>query len=157
MALLLITHDLGVVAEYADRMCVMYGGEIVEAGDVRDVFRAPAHPYTRGLLGSVPSPRPRNIGEPRPRLQTIEGTVPPLGKFPTGCRFRNRCNFAVAGCEAPDLSLVACAPHPESTAPPISAGPGALQTAEGSAKFVHVTRCWRHLELTNAESVQAPA
>jgi oligopeptide/dipeptide ABC transporter ATP-binding protein len=85
LALLLITHDLGVVAEMADRVAVMYCGRIVEQAPVADVLGAPAHPYTRGLLASVPAGR---RGE---RLAAIPGTVPPLGRFGDGCAFSPRC------------------------------------------------------------------
>src|SRR5262249_52621805 len=85
LSLLLITHDLGVVAETADRVAVMYAGRIVETGPVRTIFRRPAHPYTRGLLASMPSGRP---GE---RLQAIDGAVPMLGDLPQGCAFNPRC------------------------------------------------------------------
>ena len=85
LSLLLITHDLGVVAETADRVAVMYAGRIVESGPVRAIFRAPAHPYTRGLLASIPG------GAPGQRLRAIDGTVPLLGKLPPGCAFNPRC------------------------------------------------------------------
>jgi peptide/nickel transport system ATP-binding protein len=85
LSLLLITHDLGIVAETADRVAVMYAGRIVETGLVRDIFRNPAHPYTRGLLASIPGGR---RGE---RLRAIEGTVPLLGDLPAGCAFTPRC------------------------------------------------------------------
>ena len=85
LSMLLITHDLGVVAEMADRVAVMYCGRIVEQAPVADLFRAPAHPYTRGLLASIPGVHP---GE---RLSAIPGTVPPLGKFGEGCSFAPRC------------------------------------------------------------------
>jgi oligopeptide/dipeptide ABC transporter ATP-binding protein len=85
LSLLLITHDLGVIAETADRVAVMYAGRIVEQGDVRDIFRDPKHPYTRGLLASMPG------GAPGTRLRAIEGTVPPLGALPPGCPFNPRC------------------------------------------------------------------
>jgi oligopeptide/dipeptide ABC transporter ATP-binding protein len=85
LSLLLITHDLGVVAEMADRVAVMYGGRIVELATVDQVFRTPAHPYTRGLLASIPAGRP---GE---RLTAIPGTVPGLGSFGAGCPFADRC------------------------------------------------------------------
>jgi oligopeptide transport system ATP-binding protein len=85
LSLLLITHDLGVVAETADRVAVMYAGRIVETGPVRSIFRSPAHPYTRGLLASIP-------GGPRgTRLHAIEGSVPLLGQLPQGCAFHPRC------------------------------------------------------------------
>src|SRR5207248_3180908 len=85
LSLLLITHDLGVVAETADRVAVMYAGRIVETGPVRAIFRSPAHPYTRGLLASMPGGRP---GE---RLRAIEGSVPLIGELPPGCAFTPRC------------------------------------------------------------------
>jgi oligopeptide/dipeptide ABC transporter ATP-binding protein len=85
LALLLITHDLGVVAETADRVAIMYAGKIVEHGPVREIFHSPQHPYTRGLLASLP-------GAVRgQRLRAIEGTVPVLGAFPSGCTFHPRC------------------------------------------------------------------
>jgi oligopeptide/dipeptide ABC transporter ATP-binding protein len=86
MAVLLITHDLGVVAGRADDMCVMYAGQIVERAPTRQVFEAPAHPYTRGLFGSVPT-----ITGPRERLTPNSGSVPPPAAWPTGCRFAPRC------------------------------------------------------------------
>jgi oligopeptide/dipeptide ABC transporter ATP-binding protein len=85
LSLLLITHDLGVVAETADRVAVMYGGRIVEEAPVRDVFHDPKHPYTRGLLASVPG------GQPGALLRAIPGTVPALGALPAGCAFAPRC------------------------------------------------------------------
>jgi peptide/nickel transport system ATP-binding protein len=85
LALLLITHDLGVIAETADRVAVMYAGRIVEQGPVRAIFRTPQHPYTRGLLASIPGGRPGH------RLRAIEGTVPLLGQLPAGCAFHPRC------------------------------------------------------------------
>jgi len=85
LSLLLITHDLGVIAETADRVAVMYAGRIVEFGAVREIFRDPKHPYTRGLLASLPT------GTPGTRLRAIEGTVPILGGLPPGCAFNPRC------------------------------------------------------------------
>ena len=85
LALLLITHDLGVVAEMADRVAVMYAGRIVEEAPVDDLFANPKHPYTRGLMASIPG------GAPGTRLQAIQGTVPPLGELPPGCSFTPRC------------------------------------------------------------------
>jgi peptide/nickel transport system ATP-binding protein len=85
MAMVLITHDLGVVAEVADDVAVMYAGRIVETGPVRAIFRHPGHPYTRGLLASMPGGRP---GE---RLRAIDGSVPLLGELPPGCAFTPRC------------------------------------------------------------------
>jgi oligopeptide/dipeptide ABC transporter ATP-binding protein len=85
LALLLITHDLGVVAEMADRVAVMYAGRIVEQAPVRALFQDPKHPYTRGLIASMPG------GAPGSRLRAIDGTVPPLGELPSGCAFSPRC------------------------------------------------------------------
>ena len=85
LSVLLITHDLGVIAETADRVAVMYAGRIVEEAPVRDLFASPAHPYTRGLLASMPG------GAPGSRLHAVEGTVPGLGSLPAGCAFEPRC------------------------------------------------------------------
>ncbi|HSF85567.1 MAG TPA: ABC transporter ATP-binding protein [Acidimicrobiia bacterium] len=85
-AVLLITHDLGVVAEMADRVAVMYAGEIVEQTDVRTLFAQPLHPYTKGLIGSIPV-----LGAPTSVLDTIPGVVPSLIDLPVGCRFAARC------------------------------------------------------------------
>ncbi len=85
-AVLLITHDLGVVAEMADRVAVMYAGEIVEQTDVRTIFKGPLHPYTQGLIGSIPV-----LGAPVDTLDTIPGIVPSLIDLPPGCRFADRC------------------------------------------------------------------
>jgi oligopeptide/dipeptide ABC transporter ATP-binding protein len=85
LSLLLITHDLGVVAETADRVAVMYAGRIVETGPVRAIFRDPKHPYTRGLLASIPG------GMPGKHLRAIVGSVPMLGNLPPGCAFNPRC------------------------------------------------------------------
>ena len=100
MAVLIITHDLGVIAEIADEVIVMYAGKIVESAPVHEIFANPQHPYTIGLLGSIP-----RLGEYRERLSTIEGTVPSPGNQPKGCRFSPRCPFADARCrdESPPL------------------------------------------------------
>jgi oligopeptide/dipeptide ABC transporter ATP-binding protein len=87
MALMLITHDLGIVADTCDRVCVMYAGRIVEEGNVYEIYREPQHPYTMGLLKSTLS-----IDEFKETLVTIEGTVPDLTNLPPGCRFRPRCS-----------------------------------------------------------------
>jgi peptide/nickel transport system ATP-binding protein len=93
MAVLLITHDLGVVAEYADRVMVMYGGQIVEETNVETLFEKPKHPYTIGLLESLPS-----LEKEVDRLGAIKGMVPPSHSFPKGCRFADRCPNAMAKC-----------------------------------------------------------
>ena len=101
-AMLFITHDLGVVAEVADDVAVMYAGRIVEQAAVRALFEAPLHPYTRGLMAARPSIQ----GERRERLQTIEGLVPPLHALPKGCRFVDRCSQREAICHEQDPPLV---------------------------------------------------
>jgi oligopeptide/dipeptide ABC transporter ATP-binding protein len=115
-AVLLITHDLGVVAEMADRVAVMYAGEIVEETDVRTIFKEPKHPYTRGLIGSIPV-----LGKLTDILDTIPGVVPSLIDLPPGCRFADRCRARV------ENNLEICLEtHPE-----------LLPVADG-----HHVRCW---------------
>ena len=103
-AVLLITHDLGVVAEMADRVAVMYAGEIVEQTDVRTLFKDPLHPYTLGLIGSIPT-----LGALSDELATIPGVVPSLIDLPAGCRFADRCaarvenNLEICTVEKPEL------------------------------------------------------
>jgi peptide/nickel transport system ATP-binding protein len=99
-AVLLITHDMGVIAETADRVAVMYAGRIAEIGPVVDVIHRPQHPYTRGLMGSIPS-----IGEETERLTQIDGAMPRLTAIPSGCAFHPRCPHAFERCrrERPDL------------------------------------------------------
>ncbi len=103
MALLLITHNLGIVANYMQRLYVMYAGRIVESGPVTEVLATPCHPYTQGLLAAVPSLR-----LDKPRLQDIPGTVPPPGRFPTGCAFAPRCVQAEERCCAAVPPLSGC-------------------------------------------------
>lgn len=93
MALLLISHNLGVVGNMADRIAVMYAGKIVETGPTEKILTVPAHPYTRALLAAVPQ-----LGGSGGRLQTIPGTVPPPGEYPSGCRFAPRCADACERC-----------------------------------------------------------
>ena len=103
-AIILITHDMGVVAEMADRVVVMYCGQKIEEGTVSDVFRAPRHPYTLGLLGALP--RLGHAGEVgEPLLNEIPGVVPPLTDLPNGCRFSDRCAYSTEKCvrRAPPL------------------------------------------------------
>jgi oligopeptide/dipeptide ABC transporter ATP-binding protein len=114
MALLLITHDLGIVAEVCETVAVMYAGRIVESGPADRVFAQPGHPYTQGLLASALS-----VEEVRPITRVMEGTVPDLAALPRGCRFHPRCPFVMDRCrtdDPPDLTL----------------GPG------------HVAACWLH-------------
>lgn len=104
MALVLVTHDLGVVAEMADRVAVMYAGRIVEEAPVRQLFASPQHPYTRGLMASIP-----RLDGPIDRLSVIEGNVPSPDQPLSGCRFAPRCAFADSLChsEAPSLEEIA--------------------------------------------------
>jgi oligopeptide/dipeptide ABC transporter ATP-binding protein len=94
MAIMLITHDLGVVAEMADEVVVMYAGKVVERADVRTVFGSPHHPYTRGLLQSIP-----RLDERVERLEVIKGTVPSPLNLPTGCLFKRRCPYRMRVCD----------------------------------------------------------
>ncbi|PHK95434.1 peptide ABC transporter ATP-binding protein [Pseudoroseomonas rhizosphaerae] len=95
MAIMIITHNMGVVAETADRVMVMYAGRVVEQAPVETLFDAPLHPYTRGLLDCVPS-----LSAEKPRLVAIPGSLPEPSRRPSGCRFRPRCGLAVPACAA---------------------------------------------------------
>ncbi|HEU4389705.1 MAG TPA: ABC transporter ATP-binding protein, partial [Blastocatellia bacterium] len=120
LSILLITHDLGVVAESADTVAVMYAGRVVEEAPVRELFHNPRHPYTLGLLRSIP--KPSREGPDRRRLETIEGTVPALGDLPKGCAFTPRCKYAILECKSGSIPLL-------------------------SVSEVHRTRCIRFEEL----------
>jgi oligopeptide/dipeptide ABC transporter ATP-binding protein len=98
MAMLFITHNLGVVAQIADRVAVMYAGQIVEQAPVGAIFSGPAHPYTRALFAAIP-----RLDRDAQELAAIPGRVPPLDAMPAGCRFAPRCPLARAGCEAPQV------------------------------------------------------
>jgi oligopeptide transport system ATP-binding protein len=104
MGLILITHDLGVVADVADKIAVMYAGRIVERADVYDLYRQPAHPYTKGLLESIP-----RLDQKGQQLAAIGGLPPNLMRIPAGCAFNPRCKFAQDVCreDRPALRLVA--------------------------------------------------
>jgi len=131
LALLLITHDLGVVAEMADRVAVMYAGRIVEHAAVTDLFAAPKHPYTQGLLASIPG------GAPGSRLRAIQGTVPALGSLPPGCSFTPRCPHRFEPCPTA---------HPGDTQLP----PDRVLPREGGrsvrlqADVPHTVKCYLH-------------
>jgi peptide/nickel transport system ATP-binding protein len=105
LSMLLITHDLGVVAETADRVAVMYAGRIVEEAPVGELFRAPRHPYSEGLLRSVP--RLTEAGIKQRRLQTIAGSVPGLLELPAGCKFAPRCAYVIRECSEGEPALLA--------------------------------------------------
>ena len=94
LAMLFISHDLAVVSHVADRVAVMYAGSLIEAGTKADIFSAPAHPYTRGLLRAIPTLATERAAP----LATIEGTVPPIGRMPRGCAFEPRCAYRVDNC-----------------------------------------------------------
>lgn len=104
LAVLLITHDLGVVAETADRVCVMYTGKVVEESGVNQLFDKPKHPYTQGLLNSVPKLSGADI-ERDARLQTIEGVVPSPTELPPGCHFEPRCRYRMPECREREIPL----------------------------------------------------
>lgn len=106
MSILLITHDLGVVAEVCDQVIVMYAGRIVEQGSVEAIFRNPSHPYTRGLMNSIP-----RLGHKQEYLPTIEGTVPSLANLPRGCRFQDRCSKVHDKCREQEPSLRSVMPR----------------------------------------------
>jgi oligopeptide/dipeptide ABC transporter ATP-binding protein len=118
-AILLVTHDLGVVAGMADRVHVMYAGRLVETAPTAALFAAPRHPYTVGLLGSVP----RITGDPRARLAAIPGQPPDLAALPAGCAFRERCALAVLRCAT--------------VVPPLEPLPSAPDRARATACFEH--------------------
>ena len=121
MAMILITHDLGVVAETADDVAVMYAGRIVEQGAVAEIFARPKHPYTQGLLGSIP--KLNTAGGKKQRLMAIPGMVPSLADLPKGCRFQDRCPHVFDRCRA--------------ESPPLRAVPGDTTG--------HTVSCWKDL------------
>ena len=104
-AIMLITHDMGVIAEMADEVMVMYAGEVVEYAPVTELFDHPRHPYTQGLLRSIP-----RLDQDAQELYTIEGTVPGLNEMPEGCRFAGRCPYATEHCRASAPPLREAAP-----------------------------------------------
>ena len=145
MAIILITHDLGVIAETCDDVLVMYAGRVAEQGSADDIFYRPAHPYTRGLLESIPRLEYRR----KTRLKTIEGLVPGLMDLPAGCRFNNRCEYRIDACvaSAPKVELMRT-PRPTTSAirPPSGAeDPGtALGLLQSDGHGVSCHR-WREL------------
>ncbi len=113
MSVLLITHDLGVVAQTCHHVCVMYAGKVVERAATRELFKRPHHPYTVGLFRSIPK-----LGQRAARLDVIPGTVPSALEFPKGCRFHNRCPFATERCvdDEPALREIGTAAEPHQVA-----------------------------------------
>ena len=130
-AVILITHDLGVIAEMADRVAVMYAGEIVEQSDVFTIFKEPLHPYTKGLIGSTPV-----LGNVRDRLDVIPGSVPNLVNLPPGCRFAPRCQARL------DHQLSICTEE----------RPNLIEVAEK-----HTVRCWLFEDTENHTAPLQPA
>ncbi len=119
-AIQMITHDLGVIAEMSDRIVVMYAGRVVEESEAVDLFENTLHPYTQGLLQSIPVLGSRSKGEQK-RLNEIKGTVPSLYDLPSGCTFRQRCSRAMKICNEQE--------------PPLSA-----------VNDKHGVRCWLHID-----------
>jgi oligopeptide/dipeptide ABC transporter ATP-binding protein len=156
VAMVIITHNLGVVARYADRVNVMYAGRIVERGTASEIYARPRHPYTLGLLRSVPRlDLPR-----RARLDPVPGQPPDLARLPGGCAFRPRCQFAYERClEIPPLGPVGVrgesAGLPPDNPPSTSrapAGPSAASAPHGApASPVRLSACWRAAELPAPE------
>ncbi len=109
MAMILITHDLGVVAEVCDEVIVMYAGKVAEQGTVEEIFKNPKHPYTKGLLNSIPTLAKDPSGKvKKKRLETIPGIVPSLLDLPKGCRFQDRCTYVIDACRTtePELRVI---------------------------------------------------
>jgi oligopeptide/dipeptide ABC transporter ATP-binding protein len=141
MAIILITHDLGVVAEMADDVVVMYAGKVVEKADVATVFDRPHHPYTKGLLASIP-----RLGDRRQRLEVIKGMVPNPLNLPAGCLFKRRCPYAMPICDnAPPLQEVSpghlsrCWLTPEGEPPSVGAA-APPEVAQEAAAALSVER-----------------
>jgi peptide/nickel transport system ATP-binding protein len=126
MSILLITHDMGVIAEMVDRVLVMYAGQLVESGPVQDVFAAPRHPYTRMLLQSIPQ-----VHVKKDRLPTIQGVVSAPSNYPSGCRFHPRCPLAVPVCEQTPPQLVEITPGRQVRC--LRAAESALEAEKGGA------------------------
>jgi len=133
MSIMLITHDLGVVAEMADDVVVMYAGRVVERGRVGDIFGSPQHPYTEALLHSIPM---LGMTQAEP-LKVIRGTVPSPLEWPNGCRFRPRCDYAFEKCV--EYPLLFDATRVGSTEPVESAGGGSAGAGAGKAQE---SACW---------------
>jgi peptide/nickel transport system ATP-binding protein len=132
MAVLLVSHDFGVIARTCDRVAVMYGGHIVETADIATIYTAPEHPYTKALLQSVPELA--SAGHPR-RRGGIPGRPPELGEELSGCVFAPRCVYAQSDCAEVEMTLRAVGPAHESACPirPLSsAGAGASALADGA-------------------------
>ena len=136
-SVMLITHDMGVIAETADRVCVLYAGRLAEIGPVRNVIRAPQHPYTHGLMAAIPS----LAGDPNARLEQIPGAMPRLAAVPSGCAFNPRCSYRFERCpaerpgifEAGSSSAACFLLDPSETRAPA----GAVEAAQAAGIKVH--------------------
>jgi oligopeptide/dipeptide ABC transporter ATP-binding protein len=133
LGLLLITHDLGVVAAMANRVAVMYAGRIVEHSPVKALFRDPSHPYTQGLLDSIPGDAPGS------RLRAIHGTVPPLGELPPGCSFVSRCPKRFAPCPGAHPGDTVVVVPTDGAVPEMVSSDGQRRQADG-----HTVKCYLH-------------
>jgi len=118
LAMLFVSHDLAVVSQVSHRIAVMYAGSLVEIGPVREVFQKAAHPYTRGLLNSVPTLR-SDRSQP---LRTIEGSVPPVSSLPPGCAFETRCEWRLPSCSQALPSLIEVSPGHFARCPVVAPG-----------------------------------
>jgi len=137
MAIMLITHDLGVVAEMADEVVVMYGGRVVERADAIAIYERPHHPYTKGLLASIPK-----LGERRKRLEVIKGVVPNPLNLPSGCMFKRRCPVAMPVCDSPppmrqleDGHISRCWLEPDGSEPAVGATAGPAQARRAAEEI----------------------
>jgi oligopeptide/dipeptide ABC transporter ATP-binding protein len=135
MAIMLITHDLGVVAEMADEVAVMYGGKVVEGSDALTIYERQHHPYTKGLLASIP-----RLGDKRQRLEVIRGVVPNPLNLPSGCLFKRRCPMAMPICDTPppvrqleEDHISRCWLTPDGGPPEVGANAGPAAAAEAAA------------------------
>jgi len=146
MAIVLITHDLGVIAQVCDEAVVMYAGKVAEYGPVQALFHRPAHPYTRGLLASIPRLTTPN----KSRLPTIEGSVPGLNAMPPGCRYQNRCPYAQPRCGVAPPPLERVEPDALS-----DANRGLTSSALGTTRATteHAVSCFRWRELPEFKPV----
>ena len=137
MAIMLITHDLGVVAEMADEVVVMYGGRVVERADALTIYEKPHHAYTKGLLASIPK-----LGEKRRRLEVIKGVVPNPLNLPSGCMFKRRCPVAMPVCDSmppvrqlDEGHISRCWLEPDGSPPAIGTDPGPKKAESAAARI----------------------
>ena len=137
MSIMLITHDLGVVAEMADEVVVMYGGKVVERSDAMTIYEQPHHPYTKGLLASIPK-----LGDKRHRLEVIRGVVPNPLNLPSGCMFKRRCPVAMPICDSlPPVRQLAgdhisrCWLEPDGSVPAVGADATPEQAEKAAAEI----------------------